>query len=911
MSPKTGCDRGRSISLRCYAENDARISYDRKTSLAHQNHNKSTVLVFSTHTTQSQRFSFGTCGIWVNDTLQKICLFHDDDSFSHSKIEKIKSCVASLESFHGNTIDVMSRQEFVSKIFYPHVYFGRAACVGFDIPFEISRLSIHYGKARNMQNGFSFKLSENLYHPNIRIKSINGNASFVQFASPIRKKSEKKRNPYRGFFVDVKTLHHSVTNKSSDDIFEISDTKYDSAKTRQDSSLKNSIRQSICKTIAIHEIYQNLTSQLASFFLLETEHAGQLYSPASLAKKYLEKLGIRPFLQKNPEFPKEVLGFVMSAYYGGRTEVRIRKKPVKVTYLDFTSMYPTMFVLLGMNRFLTAERIIPIHSKKKTQEFLDKFSLKDIKKQSFWSGLSTICKIRPDNDILPVRSDFGAGKTQNIGVNLLKSTDGTSLWYALPDVMASKILSGKTPIIEDAITFVPQGMQDFPDDSVELVKDVTVNPARDDFVKLLIQKRLQEKDRAEDEDNADTQNILKIIANAASYGIYIQVNSENTQSENTVHGLKSFDCKTSRTEHPSRHFHPIIAILLTSAARLVLAAAEKTVVQERGGYMAYCDTDSVMVSPQHARLVQEFFSGLNPYDSKTEMFKIEKDENKKPLEDIWFYGISSKRYVLYNTTPEQNIFDIRKHSLHGLGHLLNVDSQQWWHDILEQHYNPNSSPAKYDNRHCISKIAITTPYMLERLSNVPKIRPFDTVLIGTARNRVDPGTGRHIIPTVPYRGKDRQDQAPFMPFSDYNTGRRYPNGRKDSLESQFYWSALSEAFSQYCNHPESKSSGDVGRLHRLKIRISESSVRYIGKESHNLDESSAVGINPESYVQYHDIAEKILSIRPGDSWRMDISRSNLMLLQKRIRQNRLVNLHNSTLHKILKNLENKREVITA
>ena len=30
----------------------------------------------------------------------------------------------------------------------------------------------------------------------------------------------------------------------------------------------------------------------------------------------------------------------MTAYYGGRVEVRIRKTPVKVTYLDFTSVYP-------------------------------------------------------------------------------------------------------------------------------------------------------------------------------------------------------------------------------------------------------------------------------------------------------------------------------------------------------------------------------------------------------------------------------------------------------------------------------------------------------------------------------------------------------------------------------------------
>ncbi len=35
----------------------------------------------------------------------------------------------------------------------------------------------------------------------------------------------------------------------------------------------------------------------------------------------------------------------------------MRKTPVKVAYLDFTSMYPTMYTLMHMDRFLKAEKI--------------------------------------------------------------------------------------------------------------------------------------------------------------------------------------------------------------------------------------------------------------------------------------------------------------------------------------------------------------------------------------------------------------------------------------------------------------------------------------------------------------------------------------------------------------------------
>ena len=389
---QNGLDRGKKyarISLRCFADNDRQITYKES---SHANHNNSTVLIFSSETTsdQYQNLTVGSCGVWTNSKLEKFCLFYDD-SLKQSQIEKIKSCVSKLTIPEDCIIDVMSRDEFATKIFFPCVYSGRANCVGFDLPFEISRLAIHHGKARNMQNGFSFRLSEHLYHPNIRIRNINNNASFVQFAAPIRKKSEKKRQVYRGYFVDLKTLCYSMTNKSHEDVFEASHVE-----SKQQSKISlESIHYSINKTIATHQLYQKLIRQFTDVFLLSEESASKMYSPASIGKKYLEKLGIRPFLQNNSEFPKEILGFLMSSYYGGRTEVRIRKKPIRGSYLDFTSMYPSMFVLMEMNQFLTSEKISFEHTREKTQELLDKITPEDVSGKDFWGNITTICKVNP------------------------------------------------------------------------------------------------------------------------------------------------------------------------------------------------------------------------------------------------------------------------------------------------------------------------------------------------------------------------------------------------------------------------------------------------------------------------------------------------------------------------------------
>jgi hypothetical protein len=47
----------------------------------------------------------------------------------------------------------------------------------------------------------------------------------------------------------------------------------------------------------------------------------------------------------------------MTAYYGGRCECKIRKVPTRVTTLDFTSMYPTVTMLLDLWKFIIAEDI--------------------------------------------------------------------------------------------------------------------------------------------------------------------------------------------------------------------------------------------------------------------------------------------------------------------------------------------------------------------------------------------------------------------------------------------------------------------------------------------------------------------------------------------------------------------------
>ena len=133
MTAQNRLDRGQKhakISLRCFTDNDKQLTYKKS---PHLNHNNSTVLVFSSQTTQDQYqdLIIGSCGVWANGRLQKFCLFHDD-SLKQSHIEKIKSHTTKLTLPDDCIIDVRPREEFAEKIFFPQIYSSRAKCVGFD-----------------------------------------------------------------------------------------------------------------------------------------------------------------------------------------------------------------------------------------------------------------------------------------------------------------------------------------------------------------------------------------------------------------------------------------------------------------------------------------------------------------------------------------------------------------------------------------------------------------------------------------------------------------------------------------------------------------------------------------------------------------------------------------------------------
>ena len=871
--------------------------------------NQNLVLVFDTETLsdQYQGLILGSCGVWSGGKLRHFYIFYNDN-LSKQDIQKITKIASNYNC------KVCSRKDFVEKVFIPKVYGARAVCVGFNLPFDLSRLGIYSGKAKLQHNGFSLMISEEKSNPRIVIKSLDGKSAFIQFASHSKTETEKKDPTYRGCFVDLRTFTFSLTNESyslKQALIDFNSPIKKSEAEEHGVISDDYIGYNINDTLCTYHLYLQVMKRFTKYHV--DKHESELYSPASLGKSYLNQMNVTSFLEQDPDFSRDLLGKIMMTYIGGRSECKFRKTPKKVSYIDFTSMYPTVYVLLGMDKFLKAQKITHYDSTKETQKLLDTITKQDVANKKTWGKFATICKIIPNVDIIPGRSKFNTLNTTNIGVNYIKSTDGTAIYLALPDLIGSKFLTRKTPKILEAITFVPQGIQNNLKE-IEIFEGITVKPD-EDFIQKIIEKRLEIKNNIVPFDPKSSklvQNHLKIVANSTSYGIFVQqdvVHEKGTDVQ--VYGAdESFETRVEKIEKNGDFFNPIMSVLLTSASRLILATAEALVL-ENGGYFVYCDTDSVFISPQHVSLVQEFFKPLNPYKHDVEMFKIEEYEDKNGIkhltDNVWFYGISSKRYVLYGFENDKIV--IYKYSAHGLGQYEGIDKEQWWKDILDVHYHPEREDeikSKYKNRPAYSTLRISSYPIYKRFSKLNEgksysdsVKPFNFFTIGVAVFS-DPETGEPIIPMIPKIDSSKSHLIPYMEFIDHKTGKIYPH--EGSLDSKEYWKMLDEVFEDYINHPEAKSDGDEGELKRKHIEIDKNCIRYIGKEANNLELSMIRGVFADDNIEYVNyqkrIRETIVDLTLEKALEIGIDEREFYRLKKKLESDKMIVLRKKTLESL-------------
>jgi hypothetical protein len=121
--------------------------------------------------------------------------------------------------------------------------------------------------------------------------------------------------------------------------------------------------------------------------------------------------------------------------------------------------------------------------------------------------------------------------------------------------------------------------------------------------------------------------------------------------------------ETKKREAPGRFFHPLLATLITGAARLMLAITERKLIDE-GLDWAFCDTDSMAFAnpdgmddhtfEQKVRSICDWFAPLDPFELKGDVLEIEEQNfapGTKQLEPLYCYAISAS--VMHFSTRGQ------------------------------------------------------------------------------------------------------------------------------------------------------------------------------------------------------------------------------------------------------------------
>jgi hypothetical protein len=564
-------------------------------------------------------------------------------------------------------------------------------------------------------------------------------------------------------------------------------------------------------------------------------------------------------------------------------------------------MYPTVTMLMNLWKYIIAESLEIQDITEETIGFISKLKLSDLQKQDTWKKLVVMVKIQPDNDILPVRMDYKGNNTGfNVGINYLSSN--SEMWYSLPDVIGSYLLTGKVPKIIEAVKFIPKGVQKGLRKS--RVLGIDIDPLKDNVVQVLVEERQRIKQELKNTEGNDPEyqhlssraQAIKILVNALSYGIFIELNPEDKKSEFQVYGLDNFVTKENKFEKSGKYFHPLLAVMITSGARLFLTIAEAK-LKELGAIHAYMDTDSVFVPPEKAQELVEFFQPLNPYNMDIPLLKPEK-------KDLWFYGIASKRYALYYYENEKISFmkDERSYKLHGLGHLTNPfpnSVEDWqaeiWQDILKLHYEmitERDIEEKYSNLYSISQLTVSTSNVLNRFKKLnegkpwrEQIKPFNFFLVGFQVIKED---DKAVKPLAPFT-KDYQ-KIIYEPFIDYETG--------EVKEGSQYFKPLNRTILRYVEHMENKFDGDEGVLERKHIHVD--GLVYIGKEANNIEDQPLDVKGAQVFINEEEIKQKILNLNPKEARELGIKyRSTLKKIKDRILKEEKINMKTSQVRKLL------------
>jgi hypothetical protein len=251
-------------------------------------------------------------------------------------------------------------KEFLDRTFWRAAWKLRAGVVCFNSPFDISRIAWRAAEARTGRGlrergridpyagGFSFAVwergqrvggsPESRHHPRIALKSIDSKRALKGFRAPYETdladqipgggETEPDRTfRWRGDFHDLRTTAFALTDRGH--TLESACEAFGVPYTKREVEHGKIIREYVeyCRE-DVHATERLCEATLGEFMRHPVPlQASKAFSPATIGRSYLKAMGIRAPRARQRWDPR-FLGWAMSAYYGGRSECRIRRASV-------------------------------------------------------------------------------------------------------------------------------------------------------------------------------------------------------------------------------------------------------------------------------------------------------------------------------------------------------------------------------------------------------------------------------------------------------------------------------------------------------------------------------------------------------------------------------------------------------
>jgi len=275
----------------------------------------------------------------------------------------------------GWQLELVSRTEFVDRwlwhVGYPHNNrLDPATIAAYNALFDLSRLTVDVADARaDLYGGFSFTLWQDPdgkaagWRPRLAVKALDLKRAIKKF-----RRLERRANDFGGHLLDVRTLVFALTSDSH---------LLDSACRAFNVKGKSQAPQfGLITEEAIDYCRQDVQ---ATTGLLEAVLAEYARHPIRLQPTLLACVDRSGLPQGDGDLPAAGRAARLLARDARRrdvgvlrrpAEVHIRRQPMPVQVVDFTSMYPTVHCLRGIWRLVTAERLVAVDAMDEIRELL-------------------------------------------------------------------------------------------------------------------------------------------------------------------------------------------------------------------------------------------------------------------------------------------------------------------------------------------------------------------------------------------------------------------------------------------------------------------------------------------------------------------------------------------------------------